>query len=155
MDRFVVYAPLFGCNWFLRCMMGDMDDWTQDWLSAGCWHEDEEEFIKIKEKVVGRKIRDSHIITEFELVQMYMLLEDFWEEDRDEVKTTHLLKFLPTKNKLELPEDEVILSVRKMKPDVSYSQLEACLKRNEPKFEIDVVGLKLAITKKDDEVKNP
>ena len=157
MERFVVYAPLFsgfGGNWFLRCMMGDADDWTHDWLSAGCWHEDEEEFIKIKEKIVGRKIRDSHIITEFELVQMYMLLEDFSGEDRSEVKTTHLLKFLPTRSKLELTEDEVIRVVREMKPDVSYYQLEARLKKDEPKFEIDVVGLKLLITKKDDEVKN-
>ena len=154
MNRYVVYAPLFpdfGKNWYLRCMMdGDIPDWTYYWWSAGCWHEDEEEFIKIKEKVLPRSGFDCHIITEWELVQMHMLFENLLDEDRSEIKTTHLLEFLPTGDSLRLTEDEVIRAVQEMKPDISRSWLEERLK-NEPKFEIDVVGLKLVITKKDDE----
>ena len=148
MDRYVVYTPLFPVgNWFLRCMMGDRPDWTLHWPAAGCWHKGEEEFIKIKKKVFPL-FDECHIITEWELVRMYTLLNDFSEEDRAGIKTTHLLEFLPTRSSLRLREDEVIRVVQEMKPDFSRSQIEERLK-NEPKFEIDVVGLKLAVTKKD------
>ena len=152
MDRLVVYAPFsLSSNWFLRCMMDNTPDWTRCWPAAGCWHEDEEEFIKIKEHVLERNIFGCHIITEFELVKMSLLRESF-SKNRSCIKTTHKLEFLPTKTKLELTEEELLHAVHKIKPDVEQSQLEARL--SEPKFEIDVTGLKLLITKKDEQLQS-